>query len=510
MAQNRKTATTPAAGSTGRLAWLVNQHGQSEVARKTGAPVANVHRYLKGARMPAEFCGALVKGLGVNPAWLLTGEGTPYLADVTSSNAAMAGDLLALVEAMNAVSQMRLGSLTGKQHLQVLHELNDAMRRHEELRARLDGKTRPVFKQIVDDLAAALRARKFDQAAAIIKAGEQVSRLCGDESLQLDFSHLQSHYEYYAENVERSIRMDRVNLTRRMAKDKADPFEVAVAGHSLAMSMRTYGMVHEARRICRAAIGLYGDAKASKQTDMDWRLHSLIAMLELDLGNLVEAWRALNEVIPVMGSMLRGIHSILLVRLHLYLGISTPVEALTLGSANAGKFRALLRFACWHEDPDMLRRVIREGVGAARPPQAAPGEWDAVQAQGLLEAFEKPGKKAAEEIPERLGRARLEGQHPKVRAFSVAVFRTQIARISGLTAVARQALAEAERVRGMIPDEITPTIELQATHARNGMVLLENRADGKAQYQRSLEFFKRLDAAGFDCFEPMIAGKSKE
>ncbi|MCA8946964.1 MAG: helix-turn-helix transcriptional regulator, partial [Planctomycetes bacterium] len=153
-----------------RLATLAEDRSLSDIARRTGTSVANVSRYISGTRIPGEFCAALVRGLGVNPSWLLTGEGSPFLSDVTEGTAQMAGDVLELVEAMNAVTHMRLGALTGKHHLKVLRELNDALLRYEELRARLNAHSAPIFKQLVDDLGAALGKLDIERAHDLRKA----------------------------------------------------------------------------------------------------------------------------------------------------------------------------------------------------------------------------------------------------------------------------------------------------------------------------------------------------
>ena len=132
-----------------RLIELAEQHSQADIARKTEFSRNNVSRYVNGTRMPIEFAAALVEGLGVNPAWLLTGEGTAYLSDINSGTQEMAGDLLALVDAMAAVNRMRLGSLTGKHHLGVLRELNETLKKHEGLRDRLNKHSRKIFLQPV-------------------------------------------------------------------------------------------------------------------------------------------------------------------------------------------------------------------------------------------------------------------------------------------------------------------------------------------------------------------------
>src|SRR5262245_48664134 len=96
-----------------RLRELAEKTKQAEIAAKTGVNAANVSRYLKDNRIPASFCSALVRGMGVNPAWLMVGEGSAMLSDVTDGTGRMAGNVLQLVEAMNSVTKLRLGSLAG-------------------------------------------------------------------------------------------------------------------------------------------------------------------------------------------------------------------------------------------------------------------------------------------------------------------------------------------------------------------------------------------------------------
>ena len=94
------TATPPpVANSTlqERLQFLLSSHSQADIARRTETQRMNVTRYLRGTRVPAEFCVALVEGMGVNPAWLLTGEGNPYLADLSGATRSMASDMVQLV-----------------------------------------------------------------------------------------------------------------------------------------------------------------------------------------------------------------------------------------------------------------------------------------------------------------------------------------------------------------------------------------------------------------------------
>ena len=209
--------STSAEAVRGRLNILTENHAQAEIARRTGFPPANVHRFLKGGKIPADFCGAVVREFGINPAWLLTGEGAPRLSDVTEGTMRMAGNVLELVEAMSAVARMRLGSLTGKHHLRVLRELNDALEDHERLRERLNEHSHPVFQKLVEDIRATMEKRDLERATDLIKAAEQVQRLCADDKLSLELDAHHAHLAFLMRDFETSADYRRRVFIRQLA-----------------------------------------------------------------------------------------------------------------------------------------------------------------------------------------------------------------------------------------------------------------------------------------------------
>lgn len=121
-----------------RLNEFARAYSRAEIARKTETSVVNVSRYLKGTRVPAEFCMALVRQFGVNANWLLAGQGSLFVSDLATQHGQMAGDLLELVEAMSAVAKMRLGSIAGRDHMKLLRQLNDSLGTYERLREKLN------------------------------------------------------------------------------------------------------------------------------------------------------------------------------------------------------------------------------------------------------------------------------------------------------------------------------------------------------------------------------------
>lgn len=210
-----------------RVAQLAEDSSQAEIARRTGTTRNNVSRYLRGTRIPAEFAGALVEGMGVNPSWLLTGEGSRYLADMAEDTSRTAGDLLAMIKAMNAVARMKLGALVGKHHLRVLRELNDALRETEKVRARLNEDLLPVFSDLLDQYKLAISKHALDHADDLRQALLQTSKLCDDRRLGMIFLHLQSAHEMMLGNpdaaleFERRVFQQRVTIAGELLTDQA-------------------------------------------------------------------------------------------------------------------------------------------------------------------------------------------------------------------------------------------------------------------------------------------------
>ncbi|MCC6573340.1 MAG: helix-turn-helix transcriptional regulator [Planctomycetes bacterium] len=239
-----------------RFKVLAGQFPQAEIARKTGFSRNNVSRYARGKRMPLEFGGALVSGLGVNPSWLLSGAGTPFLADVAADTGRMAGDLLSLVEAMQAVTRMRIGSLAGKQHAKVLRELNDALGRHEALRVKLNAHSRDLFKQLMAEMLAAVRKFDLARARGLETAVEQVSRLCDDPELLLQFLTVRAHLLLISNRKEEALAMYRRAFL--MTLSRADNFDEAclTQGWRFAGSLAEADRPAEARQVLRATINL--------------------------------------------------------------------------------------------------------------------------------------------------------------------------------------------------------------------------------------------------------------
>jgi hypothetical protein len=57
---------------------LYGHHGGPLLARALGIPFRTLHRYEAGATMPAQSILSFIKLTGVDPHWLLTGDGAQF------------------------------------------------------------------------------------------------------------------------------------------------------------------------------------------------------------------------------------------------------------------------------------------------------------------------------------------------------------------------------------------------------------------------------------------------
>jgi len=472
-----------------RLAKLAEQHSQSDIARRTGTSVANVSRYLKGTRMPAEFCAALVKQMGVNPAWLLAGEGTPLVSDITAGTTSMAGDLLQLVDAMNAVSQMRLGALTGKHHLRVLRELNEALLTYEKLRERLNTHSVPLFKQLLGDLARVLDRFEIHKAAELFKAAEQVARLCDEPQLQRELLALQAQYQTFNGDNNAAAEYQRRMILHPLSRGHIVDEQTLVACFRLALNLHALQRRQEALQVCEAAAIL--QPAAATQWPAHPMLHFMRGRLKAELGDLVEGIAIMMRELPlptkprqdalrvwVMTHLLRG-------------GMLRFEDAFAFGDDNGVKAMILMHFACWLETIDAVKRANNFALGR-HAEKLGELERPALYGPFLQRALEHKDRRAPAEFAKIAGRSGDEfAQHPEV-------YLTQLWRVIGDKKQCRNAYAAACKKLAALPLGVSVDLLVQGLHHRNGLWLGQDTA-------AATDFFKRYADRGFQCFKGVAA-----
>jgi hypothetical protein len=480
MATSRKRKDSPDA-LHGRFAAIAQAHSLSEIARRTDTPLTNVHRYAGGARIPGEFCAALVTRMGVNPGWLLAGEGMPWTSDITAGTSAMAGDLLELVEAMNAVTQMRLGALTGKHHLGVLRQLNDALVRFEELRVRMNAHAEPVFRKLLDDLERALSRMDVDRAGDIARATAQVARLCRQPDLALRHTRLKAHAAYLAGEHEAALthlqEVFRTSISGGVLATE-DDCEQAVR---LVMLLAASGRGGEGLRLAEATMLLAGEPGRA------WSVYPHLAVVTGNLmvyaGRLYEGLALIKRWFPhVKGEgRIRAAQDALRTGL-LCAGLLTPDEAFEFAGHNEYKAITLVLYGVFKEDAAYLERAFDYLEGGRVPRLKAYATMHYILDHGrLVLGALRGGRKYAPP-----GGAELESK----------IFETQLLRLTARRAKARKALAQADEMIGAGRElEVMPFV--RALHFRNLNELSPADSEGR---RRAVDFFNSQVEAGYEIF----------
>jgi hypothetical protein len=348
---------TDAEALKSRLTEFSAPYSRAEIARKTGTSVMNVSRYLKGTRVPAEFCIALVREFGVNANWLLAGQGGPYVSDLATQHGQMAGNLLELVEAMSAVAKMRLGSLAGREHMKMLRGLNDALGTYERLRAKLNDQSRAVFGDVLRELEAALKAMDMARAGALRKAAEQVARLCDDDQLGVQLMNLQAHHAFLAGRADEATALIRKRFAQSVADGSVSSEEQAQTTLRLCVVLHDAGRISEALRIGRAFLALAGpEAEAFPSTA---GVGVFCAHMLGSRGDVHEALPLLEQWLPLQQGRPRAVTQAAQVLMHLLAGLQTFDEALAAPGLPQPKHAHILGVACALEDLAAIRACMK-------------------------------------------------------------------------------------------------------------------------------------------------------
>lgn len=472
-----------------RLAHVAGKFSMSEIARRTGTPLASVSRYFRGTRVPADFCGALATQLGVNPTWLLTGEGAPWLSDIPERTSAMAGDLLELVQAMNAVEHMRLGALAGKHHLRVLRELNEALQRFEDLRKRLNDHARPVMARLLDDMEKALGRTDVDRATELHTAIEQVRRFCDDHELDYRLGRAGAAFELMRHNSYAALKHQQRLFRLVLAEGRLDSAAELEETIRLAILLAESGRESDAVNLCQAAMILSGTSGER------WGSYPFLAFLtgQLMTNNLqlykgIELMQRWLPRIPPGARASAGRH--VLAFAMLYAGLIQPDEAFDVAGRSEVKALNLLYFAIFKEDTEYLRKALRyaEQLKGERKDLATMAHVTRYAAILLEDSDDARFRDLA---------AVCATDNRVATAQELRVFETQLLRKLGRKAAARKALHKAEALITNPGKPARTLLLTRALHHRNALELDQGDLRTRAE-----TFFTTHKSAGYVNLQP--------
>jgi hypothetical protein len=406
----------------------------------------------------------------------------------------MGGNLLELVEAMNAVTRMKLGALAGKQNLKVLRELNDALDAHERLRAKLNEHSRGIFAQLLADIERCLNDYKVQPAAGLLKAAEQVGRLCDDPELHRKLLSHQASYFAFVRDLGKALPFQR-KLLQRLLADSGAPDEAGLRNVvNLVLTLMTLSRLPEAKRVCESVL------KLVPPNTPRWTALALLAFLQgrlmAEKGELLPGLAIMTRELAAGGGPTEPNLRLWLTQHLLRAGLLRPADALHYGEDTPVKSLVLMDFACWHEDSAFLKKTCDL---AAQPrfnslgDLARPGHFGPY----LLRAMAHKDKRAVAEF-ERTHKDCVDDTrlYPEV-------FTTQLWRVLGDAKKASITFAQAEAKLAAIPPEQHVHVLTWAMHCKNALWLAKSRkvAIASALVERARVFFREHTARGFACFK---------
>lgn len=472
-----------------RLVQLVAEFPQAEIARRTGTSRANVSRYLRTNRIPASFAARCVVDLGVNPEWLLTGKGSMLLADSARGGEHLTGELLNIVQALNAVGQLRIGALGGKHHLRMLRELSDAVGRYGTLKERLNHLSVPVLRTILHDAKSAVDKGRLDFARDLCRTASQLESFCDDPDLAYERAILQGKLELLSGNVPAALELFRRAIyesIRTGALLGTAPFNAVV---ECVAALHDWGRAKDALRLARAASSIAMDEALASESS-SW-LDILIADIRVHSGELNEGIKLISASRGKLkeSSRLARANAIL-AQAMLYAGAIDVGGAVAIGGELPEKAGRLLGFALFTEDAQSIETALRH--------------WESMRTMSRDSWLTRSSRLILDILRgERAGMSAKIRQLLKVRMGSpvlpvnwAPILGAQMYRLIGRANEARRCMTESKRLLDSLPDWLQPGVMWWARHHRN---VLEYGSPADIRDARA--FFRHHLDQGYLCFQ---------
>lgn len=500
------------AGMRERLKLLLHDMPQAEVARRTGIRQQNIHRYLTDTRIPVAFCGLLAEKLNLNPAWLISGEGAPKFSDVSEGTKGLASSVLDLVQAMNAVAKMRLGSLTAKDHLKVLRELNDALIVYENLKEKLNVQTRPVLKEILERFLESIHRNDFPAAESLERAALQVSRLCEDEDLAFALTNHMALYQNKWGSANQAFMLKRKAFQMMLGQDRALTADHFKEGHNYSMALWGLWRAMEARRCSRAMLAMT-EGREHELVGETKYLKLLCARCDAEIGNIREAQATLEHLVHAYGHDTPFSHRYAFNDILMRRGLLSAPEMMATDAAVLPRLASRARDMTGHVMLVHLaltddRKLLEPALALYRAQDISNiiAGWRFLDRHIAAMLDVLAGTNVARAVSSVLNDAdllRYLDSADFTMAFPAIVCRCHILRLGGRKDEAIADLMRAERLIASVPREVTPRMMWLALHYRNAIELLHPKprtADRQALLARAMAFFPDLAAKGYEYY----------
>jgi tetratricopeptide (TPR) repeat protein len=448
-----------------RLNEIAQRYPQAEIARRTGCPGSSVSRYLRGNRIPVSFVAAVAREFGANPAWLLFGEGAPWLADVAAPTARVGSGLVELVQTMERLTRLKLGALAGRSQARALRDLNDALEAFERVRGVLAEQSRDTYRDVLDEWSQSITAGDFERMRRLSTAADQVARLCPDPDLNRRHESNRASHEAQLGNVERALTYRRRVFLSSIPDSGDIDNEALTSAFGVVVALDALGRTGDAQRFAEAALKLAPNAHTFRSYGACLGTYGWILVQR---GNLRKALGIIaNAMALPMPTMLRE-NCAFAVAYALYLSGGVSLAGATAMVPDAARSLAPLLFVSpWCLDAAEVRALQRKYVRLRQPADLP----EARIVRAHLHSLEDRHADALEEWTLAEADEAARKHNPVGLDFTLAAMRTQLLRLAGRRQDAVRALRLAEKERAAVPAHVSLDLNWQRIHWRNAHAL---------------------------------------
>ncbi|MCC6574699.1 MAG: winged helix-turn-helix domain-containing protein [Planctomycetes bacterium] len=373
------------AGIRDRLNSALAGISHTEIARRVGINVSSVNRYLRGAKLPADFVASVTEAFALNPAWTLAGEGHSRLDAVSADTTATAEKMLTLVQSLRAVMRQRLGALLGDRDKMVLADLSDALNALDKARTQLSAQSKPVMADLLKKFYDALAKRDAKTAAALEGPLVELSRLVEDEQTRQSLLSLRGNLAQMQGNMPLAVDLHRrAFLSFPTSAQQLGTF-FGSGVHNLVMLLHITGRGAEALKVARAArILLEGseleDKHVAKIQALEGLLHAEFFHPRKGVPLVADAFSRVEQ------SFRDGSLWPTRVQVEYLAGITDLHGALaTMPRRSSAGGMVLFMIACLEQNREVMTRLLAERVGDAAGQTQARVYW-VVHARAMLAA----------------------------------------------------------------------------------------------------------------------------
>ena len=435
-----------------RLKVVAESHSQSELARRTGVSKANVHRYLRAGRIPADFVQRVMIEFGLNPSWLMLGRGEMLESKVSDQAVQESNQLLELVVKLNAVGHERLGTLQDKNSARMVRELGDALTRHEELQRRLVDRVRPVYLKLLNEYRVLIGEHRHEETAELLPALRQLVRLTQSPGMQANVDMIEAVQRYFEGDLTRQRELQRSALGMLITAGRLRDAQFMRLAYNTCVGLASAGRFKESARLGNAVLHL-SEADPPRWTE-DWLMRVPQAIFDVQDGNLGRGLHELGRVIGACGGEIAiGLGDALL--FGGFLSGMLPHEDMVRRWSNfAVGSPPLLLAAIWCREPDALRRTRRSRVNM----------------QGHLDARSRRLLDVLDAMQDGRDPPTVETAEP-VHQLELLVAATEAHLRAGDKRKAKAAFKQAEAACRALDTEFLPDMLVRATHQRAALEL---------------------------------------